>query len=752
MGSDEKAFDVGILFIHGIGTQIRGETLAQCGGPLFRWMEDRCAALDRRWERAGATAQDVDGWRQRVEAVQWGSSDTSSHCPPDLAARGVEAGCHALLRRVELEDTRFLDPTDLAAPARASLKLIAVELDGRLSSERWLLAESWWADTFSPPTFSELAHWSLGIVPWIIGSHFAAQINRRLGEKPDTTAALADRVRRIWELNRWLWRVAAAFGGFGLGLASGILALPALALMLALGTIPIPRLRSALLRVQLRLAATLGDSYVLLARPIEAASIVGKVRRDLRWLTARCNDVVIVAHSQGGALAHLALRGAIPAEIRLLFTFGSGLRKLEELRELMKTGASFAFSAFVTLVALGMFLLSSGALAIVVVTGAPASPASLLITGLVAFGSLAVCITGIRDHLRGIELGQLARWIRWLQSSGLRWTDCYATADPVPNGIVAPAARALSREVSNYASMLWDHTTYWSNRDQFVSVLYGAMARARTRDPNPDLQVSDATLDRIGKRRRWRVGIGRAIQWAGVGGVLVAIAHAGRAWEDVGSMGWTLGRQWLAGLLGRQAPADTTLSAVWPALGFLALVLLPYWITRKAWTSWNESEMQTALRLDTDRWSSPGVVMTFFSLFLIIVVGLAMGRVPPFPVFFALLTGPALIITILEPREPRQAGQQKDLESRTSAVEGLLSLVIAIALAAALPFSIGLSLWEGVVWVTARLLGGSVFGFRPDTISSYLVGGVATLLFLVGLAFHTLSGGADRRQGNVRPR
>ena len=73
--------------------------------------------------------------------------------------------------------------------------------------------------------------------------------------------------------------------------------------LLALGAIPIPKLRSALLRLQLQMAATLGDCYVLLERPIEAASIVSGVRRDLRWLSARCSEVVVVAHSQGGAIA-----------------------------------------------------------------------------------------------------------------------------------------------------------------------------------------------------------------------------------------------------------------------------------------------------------------------------------------------------------------------------------------------------------------------------------------------------------------
>lgn len=40
---------------------------------------------------------------------------------------------------------------------------------------------------------------------------------------------------------------------------------------------------------------------------------------------------MVVAHSQGAAVAHHALRESPPSNIRLLLTFGSGLSKLEEL-------------------------------------------------------------------------------------------------------------------------------------------------------------------------------------------------------------------------------------------------------------------------------------------------------------------------------------------------------------------------------------------------------------------------------------
>jgi hypothetical protein len=41
--------------------------------------------------------------------------------------------------------------------------------------------------------------------------------------------------------------------------------------------------------------------------------------------------VVVVAHSQGAAIAHEVLRTPEPANVRLFVSFGSGLAKLEEL-------------------------------------------------------------------------------------------------------------------------------------------------------------------------------------------------------------------------------------------------------------------------------------------------------------------------------------------------------------------------------------------------------------------------------------
>ena len=476
-----------------------------------RWLQDRCEALEESRKQSGVAVEDINSGQQKLETVDWTDAFV-----PEAPPGAVSAEC--ISHRVVLRETRFHDPADSAAPAHTKVAVLSLHSDNRVSKEDWLVAESWWADTFSPPSFADLAQWGFGVLPWIVGSHFAAQIQRRIRERPsspspsDPEATHTRAHHRIWSHTGWIWRLVGAIGGYGFGLLLSAVTMPILALLLVVGLIPIPKLRRALLNVQLRTAATLGDCYVLLARPIEAASIVSGVRRDLLWLSTRCSEVVVVAHSQGGAVAHLALRGPIPAEFRLLFTFGSGLRKLEEARQLMKSAASFTFAAVVLSIALMVLLLFSTCLFLVLVKmAAPLNATSVVFFLVGGVAAALVCTAGIRDHLRGIRLPELDRWIDRMKTSHLRWIDCYATGDPVPNGVVTPAANDLSREVCNRSSMLSDHTTYWSNLDEFVSLVYYEIAKSRRHDPVPDLRVEASHLQQIARRRRWRVAIGRFI-------------------------------------------------------------------------------------------------------------------------------------------------------------------------------------------------------------------------------------------------
>jgi len=76
----------------------------------------------------------------------------------------------------------------------------------------------------------------------------------------------------------------------------------------------------------------LGDSLVFTDNKVINAAICSKVTADLTWLRQRCDRVVVLAHSQGAAVAHTVLRRSDTISVDRLVTFGSGLRKLLEVK------------------------------------------------------------------------------------------------------------------------------------------------------------------------------------------------------------------------------------------------------------------------------------------------------------------------------------------------------------------------------------------------------------------------------------
>ena len=193
-----------------------------------------------------------------------------------------------------------LAESDGPRPAYAELHIHA---NG--SDSTWLLAEAWWAASFRAPTYADLWRWSLGVVPVTVLEHFVRRF--RLAATP------------YHRMMAWLLAAAA------------IVMLPLATLIiltsLVIGVIPIAPLRTAILRFQKMLVGTVGDSYVLLESSIRDGAMSASVERDLCWLKAKATKTVVVAHSQGAAVTHTALQ-ATTVRPDLLFTFGSGLRKL----------------------------------------------------------------------------------------------------------------------------------------------------------------------------------------------------------------------------------------------------------------------------------------------------------------------------------------------------------------------------------------------------------------------------------------
>lgn len=402
--------DLGVLLVHGIGGQRRGDTLLDFGEPLTRSL------------------------------IDW---------------LGVDA--------VELDNAELLQP---AAGDPAHVR-VTVRRGGE--TRRVLVAESWWADTFHPPGWFELAGWLLWAMPFVV---FRATDHRL--SLIDTNEKLDDaEARRRWrdlvpvlvyEAVRLVKNVLSAAIVLVLSVVLALLGIVAI----------IPPIRRALLSAQQVLVRYVGDSYYLLRSPVRGEATISQVERDLAWLERRSVKVAVVAHSQGAEIVRrIVARRTRVRPIASLVTFGSGIAKLRAVERLY--GKAWK--------ALAAYLLRI--LAAVLTVGGPLLAALGELPPLVAVASVfaaAVLMDGARRLLKTIvrdELlaGELARITR---GKVARWLDFYATSDPVPEGAL-PVQRmkleeASSTRIANRRSPLSDHTSYGANGEAWGPAVLAELA------------------------------------------------------------------------------------------------------------------------------------------------------------------------------------------------------------------------------------------------------------------------------------
>ena len=427
-----KTYALGVLFVHGIGEQPRGDTLLAFGEPLIR-------ALDR-W---------VDG---------------------------------RTIGRTRIVDSKLSDAQlDTDEPAHSVLE---IALHDR-PTQKWLLAESWWADEFRRPPFMKLAGWLLTIGPWAIISHASRWLRG------------APRVQQPYQLLKIVLAVP-------LSLLLQIL----VALVALLAWLPIPVLRRTVSGFLLRVTGTLGDSYVLLESPQQKAAAVGALRRRIEWLAKDCEKVVVIAHSQGAAIARLTLAEHRHSQVSLLVTFGSGVAKLTELESLStgRLARGVRTMLAISLVAIALFPRARA-----LFTG---DDVRSLVWTMYVFMPLTIVVTAIT--LVWKEIKDWPKRAAELSLTPLDWIDYWATFDPVPNGPLAPddtVAKLTQVKLTNRISWLTDHSAYWANRDEFVLPLLRELDRrastgAFTGEPAPAIARIPARRTRVAVLAGARVVIG----------------------------------------------------------------------------------------------------------------------------------------------------------------------------------------------------------------------------------------------------
>ena len=513
----------------------------------------------------------------------------------------------------------------------ASVELVVGPAETR---QRWLMAESWWAGSFAAPPFADLARWGFAVAPWTFGSHYG------------------ERLRAAWRKRVSGWRrltkplaVAAAFLSLLAALAMSMGVIVALVVLLWVSLIPLQRLRDAISTVQLRIAAFLGDSYVVVARRIEFAAILSKVRHDLNWLAERCARIAVVAHSQGAAMAcHVVARD--PGKTGLLLTFGSGLRKLEQQRGLRARpqfvrGGTFTIAGFLLTCLSPMFV--SRAIGMIG-KGTQSLEEVAIFLAYPAVG-VVLLMAGIWDFLHVEDPATISEMRQSLSDHKVSWKDFYASADPVPNGSLAEKAETpKSVAITNFASVLRDHNGYWENRDVFVTLVGNELLRFAAL---PDaLRVPDARLDDLIVRRNRRVRALRTTWWIAAIGIATAFVRHRAEWLSLA--GWAAYRIQSAFVklfvAGEQQTLEPPGLPVWlQTFGLFGLVMLGYALMRGAWHGWNEAEMNR-LRGAPAGGSDRIIFAAVFAVYLVMVAGVIVGRVPPSWVFLCGLAGGFLLV------------------------------------------------------------------------------------------------------------
>lgn len=289
--ADER---VGVLFVHGVGSQGQSATVREFGEPLVEWLREWHASRDDpSWWDARRTTR-VDGFRLLWSHLSYG---TRADEPAGFA--------------VHVPPFHIPSTTGILAP------------DRELPSQTWVVTEAWWASRLEAPPFATMAR-------WLWHTHGDALDRLRRGVLEQLEAEPIDgRVpgwaRKVEQISSLL--LAAGYAGTAV-----IGFVPLLALLLV-SRLPIPGAGPLVLRVvRSLLVDNAGDFYIFLYDEIQALHIRSAVVEAVTWLldVARCDRVLVMGHSQGTvvALDALARGGLTPAHlsrVRRLVTVGAAL-------------------------------------------------------------------------------------------------------------------------------------------------------------------------------------------------------------------------------------------------------------------------------------------------------------------------------------------------------------------------------------------------------------------------------------------
>jgi hypothetical protein len=279
---------VGVLFVHGIGQQTQSACLREFAAPMTSWLDD--------WHLNNANGR-------------------------TLTLTGSVLSYGEQLGPVPSHFTLAVPGAD---PAKAAT---------------WIFAEGWWAARLDPPRLVAMLGWTLRI-----GRRIAVQLAvAAVNHLPDVWRHVALGGRKPGSFAQ---RLQAAIGilieslslillvvGYLTGALIGYLVLWPLFLVAHIPFEPVPQF--VLLRLLRPLLVDfVGDFRVYVTDEVQGVHIRGGVERSLDWLATQCDDIIVVAYSQGAVVAYdtlVAGQAAGIAKVRKLVTMGSALNKAWKL-------------------------------------------------------------------------------------------------------------------------------------------------------------------------------------------------------------------------------------------------------------------------------------------------------------------------------------------------------------------------------------------------------------------------------------
>jgi len=583
MNESQERNDLGVLLVHGIGLQRPGDTLTVAGGALLDWL--------KRW------------------------FDSSG--PSD--------------RAVVIESTSLAVDHRSEGSAYARLR---VSTGARNST--WRLEESFWADAFHPPKLLDLIIWSARMLLWLPLMYLmprwavAWQVlernarARRLAKEKGID--VKDAVPNKGEQDRaafYLYFLLAQLPIIGL---IGPLLLVAMLVILVVSIIPLDYFKSIAQWMQRLLSRSIGDSYFFVSRPLVRSAIETRVEEDIRSLAARSSSVVVVAHSQGAAIAHQVLlkmiRGNTLPENISLITYGQGIQRLRAMESALRSPRRWTGFGFGIYLALGIIY----GLAVLAFNGQ--SPGiALTMIGTVLIASTGVLVIATK-HL--------------YESSNplpIDWKNIYATHDPVSAGPLKvdgsiefmtaerasifgwllEAAEAFDKKqiaVVNRRSVFSDHTSYWKATDEFVAVV----AEDLLQKSDMPLPQTDSRRIAVGRlRRHWRCGFlseYRVMLAAGLIGACLSPGVLKAAYDFMVRLSMN---SWIAEIpwIGKMLPSWVKSNASIASIFLVAMcVFLGYLLARICWGRWNRRAMDAYFE-ETPEFAKKLPVILFISWWVI---------------------------------------------------------------------------------------------------------------------------------------